>query len=170
MAIPALVKGIASFFTGDAGKEVVGFIRDRFPAKLSEAELAEIEAEADRRDMDKKERAEEWAAQQEQRFFDFTRDMEGTASDLKQVPFLGPIIIFLRGAFRPVFSYFTMYLDYRWFVHDTSKWTEQQMTAMIVINLIVLVFFFGERAVKNLAPLIARVFGGGGTDSELRGP
>ncbi len=33
--------------------------------------------------------------------------------------------------------------------------------AMIVINVLVLGFFFGERALKNLMPMIAQVFGKG---------
>jgi len=159
MALGSLIKGVAGFFGGDTGKEVVGFIRDRFPAKLSDADLAEIQAATEQREAERKETAMEWAANEQANFNQFTTDMEGTASDLKGVPILGPIIIFFRGMFRPIFSYFVMYLDFVWFV-GTSDFNEQQSTAMIVINLIVLVFFFGERAVKNLAPLIARVFGG----------
>ena len=159
MALGKIAKGIAGFFTGDTGKEVVGFIRDRFPAKLSDAELAEIQADADRREMQRERDAMEWANQQDAEFFKFTKDMEGTAADLKGVPVLGPIVIFMRGMFRPIFAYFTMYLDFMWFTTDTSHWTEQQNTAMIVINIIVLVFFFGERTVKNLLPLIGQVFG-----------
>lgn len=156
----SLLSGIANFFSGGAGKEIVGFIRDRFPAKLSDQELAQIEALADEREMEKQKRAMEWAADQERMFNERTKELEGTASDLKAIPFLGPIVIFARGMFRPLFSYFVMYLDAIWFTTDTSHWSEQQNTAMIVINIIVLTFFFGERAVKNLAPLIARVFGG----------
>ena len=158
--IGKIAEGVASFFGGGAGKEVVGFIRDRWPAKLSEADLAEIEADTDRREMEREKNVMAWANEQDQAFFTFTKEMEGTASDLKDVPFLGPIIIFLRGAFRPIFAYFTMYLDFMWFTTDTGHWSDQQNTAMIVINIIVLVFFFGERTVKNLMPLIASAFGG----------
>lgn len=160
MALASIAAGIGKFFGGDMGKEVVGFIRDRFPAKLSEAELAEIEAEAERREAEREDAARKWAVEQDAQFFQFTKDMEGTASDLKTIPFVGALIIFLRGAFRPVFAYFTLYLDAQWFLTGVSGgWTEQQNTAMIVINIVVLVFFFGERTVKNLMPLIAQVFG-----------
>ena len=49
-------------------------------------------------------------------------------------------------------------MDNKWFfdVHDFS---EQQQTAMIVINILVLGFLFGERTIKNLEPLIIKVFG-----------
>lgn len=159
MALGAIAKGIAGFFQGDTGKEVVGFIRDRFPAKLSEGELAEIQREANQLEFEREKTAMEWAIQQDAAFDQRTKDLEGTATDLKTIPYLGPIVIFFRGMFRPVFSYFVMYLDYLWFATDTTQWTQQQNTALFVINVIVLVFFFGERAVKNLIPVIAQVFG-----------
>ncbi len=160
MAIASVAAGIAKFFGGGVGKEIVGIIGRQFPGKLSEAELAEIEQAAieleSKRDAD----AMQWAREQDAQFFSFTKDMEGTAADLKTIPFIGGLIIFLRGAFRPTFAYFTLYLDSQWFLTSTSVgWTEQQNTAMIVINVVVLVFFFGERTVKNLMPLIAQVFG-----------
>lgn len=159
MALGKIAQGIAGFFGGDTGKELVGFIRDRWPAKLSDAELAEIEHENNRLEFEREQAAMRWANEQDAAFFQFTKEMEGTASDLKGVPLLGPIVIFMRGMFRPIFAYFTMYLDFTWFTTDTSHWTEQQNMAMIVINIIVLVFFFGERTVKNLLPMIAQVFG-----------
>ncbi len=162
MAIASIAAGVAKFFSGGGGKEIVGFIRDRFPGKMSEAELAEIEADQDRRDKDHESDVMEWARTQDQQFFQFTKDMEGTAADLRSIPWLGPIIIFMRGAFRPIFAYFTLYLDAIWFTTAVSTgWNEQQNTAMIVINVVVLVFFFGERTVKNLLPLISQVFGKG---------
>ena len=157
----SVLAGIGKFLSGGTGKEVVGFIRDRFPAKLSEAELMQLEQEADRMDKDHEAKLLEFAAQQDQVFNERTILMEGTAKDLQQFGILGKIVVFLRGLFRPVFAYFTMYLDFLWFTGDTSGWTDQQNTAMIVINIIVLVFFFGERSVKNLLPMIAQVFGKG---------
>lgn len=162
MAIASIAAGVAKFFGGDTGKEVVGFIRDRFPGKMSEAELAEVAAETDKREMEREKNVMDWAREQDQQFFTFTKDMEGTAADLRTIPYVGGLIIFLRGAFRPIFAYFTLYLDAVWMLTETSdSWTDQQNTAMIVINVVVLVFFFGERTVKNLMPLIAQVFGRG---------
>ncbi|MGI9250696.1 MAG: hypothetical protein ACR2PR_07155 [Pseudohongiellaceae bacterium] len=155
----SIVAGIKAFLGGGTGKEIVGFIRDRWPAKMSESEAAELELAVEqiqhKRDMD----VLEYAADQDKRFNERTIAMEGTAKDLQAIPFLGPVVIFARGMFRPVFAYFTLYLDSQWFLTDTTAWTEQQNTAMIVINIIVLVFFFGERTVKNLMPLIAQAFG-----------
>ncbi len=162
MAIASIAGGIAKFFSGGVGKEIVEIIGRQFPGKLSDEELAEIERQAAELEHKREADAMMWAREQDLQFFQFTKDMEGTASDLKTIPYIGGLIIFFRGAFRPTFAYFTLWLDAQWFLTQTSSvWTDQQNTAMIVINVVVLVFFFGERAVKNLLPLIGEVFGKG---------
>lgn len=155
----SILAGVKSLFGDGIGKEIVGFIRDRWPAKLSEAELAELEIVTREAEHRRQMELLEYAAQQDAAFNERTKELEGTASDLKTIPILGHLVIFARGMFRPVFAYFTLYLDVVWFTTDTGGWTDQQNTAMIVINCIVLVFFFGERTVKNLLPLIGEVFG-----------
>ena len=87
-------------------------------------------------------------------------EQEGTAKDLKSIPMLGSLILFLRGSQRPLWGYATLYMDYNWFFGGYT-FTEQQQTAMIVINILVLGFLFGERTIKNLEPLIIKVFGKG---------
>lgn len=84
-------------------------------------------------------------------------EQEGTAADLKSIPILGTLVLFLRGLQRPLWGFGTMYMDNRWFF-GTGIFTEQQETAMIVINILVLGFLFGERTIKNLEPLIVKVF------------
>lgn len=86
-------------------------------------------------------------------------EQEGTAQDLKSLPIIGRLVLFLRGLQRPVWGFFTMWLDFHWFTTVTT-YTEQQQTALIVINVLVLGFLFGERTLKNLEPLIVKVFGG----------
>ena len=82
---------------------------------------------------------------------------EGTAKDLQGLPILGPAVLFLRGVQRPTWGFATLYMDNRWFF-EVHEFTEQQQTAMIVINVLVLGFLFGERTLKNLEPLIIKVF------------
>jgi len=48
-------------------------------------------------------------------------------------------------------------MDHQWFFGN-FKFDEQQQTAMIVINSLILGFLFGERAIKNLEPLLLKVF------------
>lgn len=83
--------------------------------------------------------------------------LEGTANDLRAVPFIGAFIVFLRGCQRPVWGFFTMYLDADWLTTAGAGYTEQQQTALIVINVLVLGFLFGERAIKNVMPLITKM-------------
>lgn len=94
--------------------------------------------------------------------------LEGTASDLMQFGIVGRLVVFLRGAQRPVWGFGTLYMDYMVF---SGQWTlgpeitvsEQgwpsdteglRAVAFVVINILVLGFLFGERAVKNVMPLI----------------
>lgn len=152
---------LIKFLTGDLGSEIVkqgmGFIKDRFPAKLSEAEQAAIQMELTRITLEQEQKALAMAHQEQAEFNQRIKDMEGTASDLKTMPLLGPIVLFLRGVQRPFWGFGTFLFDYQWFTGG-STYTEQQQTALIVINMLVLGFLFGERAIKNLEPLIIKVF------------
>jgi hypothetical protein len=80
--------------------------------------------------------------------------LEGTASDLKALPILGPIMLFLRGSQRIVIGFGTIYMDYMVFSAAWKLSDGVQNNAFFMINLLVLAFLFGERALKNVAPLI----------------
>ena len=89
------------------------------------------------------------------------KDLEGTAADLRKIPVLGSIILFMRGCLRPIFGFFTLYMDYlvfsgAWIIEQGSRLE----SAFFAINLLVLGFLFGERAVKNLLPLFDRYLKG----------
>lgn len=83
---------------------------------------------------------------------------EGTASDLKAVPIVGPLMLFARGAQRPVWGFACLFMDYQVF---SGAWILKEGTqvagAFYVVNLLVLGFLFGERAVKNVAPFITQM-------------
>jgi hypothetical protein len=91
-----------------------------------------------------------------EQFNDRIKSMEGTAGDLKSIPIIGTLIIFLRGCQRPCWGFAVLYFDNKW-LFSTQVFTERQEMALIVINVLVLGFLFGERAVKNLMPLIMKV-------------
>jgi hypothetical protein len=82
--------------------------------------------------------------------------LEGTASDLRAVPYVGPLVLFLRGLQRPVWGYAALYGNGMWFI-GTWQLNERQESAMLAINFLVLGFLFGERAVQNIAPLITQM-------------
>lgn len=99
----------------------------------------------------------EQAAEAEQRFNDRIKALEGTASDLNQAGWPGRIVLFLRGLQRPVWGFLTLYLDIQvfsqaWKIEEGSL----QETAFLAINVLVLFFLFGERAVKNVMPFVSK--------------
>ena len=153
------LKGLMGFLNGSFVKDSMNFINTRWPPDMSEQAKAQMEIVI--KDLLHKQAMEISAVAQEDEamFNKRTTDLEGTAADLKTIPFVGALVIFLRGAFRPLFSYVTAYMDYIYFVTDTSDWSEQKQTLLIAINLLVLVFFFGERALKNVMPLIIGALG-----------
>lgn len=81
-------------------------------------------------------------------------ELEGTASDLTKFGLLGRLVVFVRGCQRPVWGFATLYMDFMWFSGRWAELSQQQESAFWIINLLVLGFLFGERAIKNLMPLI----------------
>lgn len=152
---------LIDFLTGGIGTELVkgvsSFIKGQFPDKLSEADQLAIQIKMTEIANEQVTKAADIARQESAEFNSRIKEMEGTAADLKAIPVLGPMMLFLRGAQRPVWSMGTLYFDYRWFTSGAS-FDEQQSTALIVVNSLVLGFLFGERALKNLEPMIVKVF------------
>lgn len=151
------LKAIGSFLSGDFVGNAMEFVNKRWPADMSEQQKAQMQMVLE--DMLHRQKMEfaEAARQDENAFNERTIAMEGTAKDLQVIPYVGALVIFLRGAFRPLFAYMTGYLDWVYLTQGMS-WTERQETLLLAINLLVLVFFFGERAMKNVMPLILNVF------------
>lgn len=150
---------ITSFLSGNLFGEIKDTVMAYFPPDMNPQQKAEaelkIQAFLHQKEMDTNRLLEEAAKQLDKRI----AQQEGTAKDLKELPIIGRVVLFLRGLQRPLWGFFTMYLDYIWFTASPT-YTEQQQTALIVINVLVLGFLFGERTIKNLEPLIVKVFGG----------
>ena len=130
------------------------------PPDLSPTQKAEIEFKMQtllaEKELEVNKQLNEASAQLDKRI----AEQEGTAKDLLALPTLGRLILFLRGLQRPVWGFATIYMDYTWFFNNASLvFSEKQETAMILINILVLGFLFGERTIKNLSPLIIKVFG-----------
>lgn len=148
---------LTDFVGGSIFKEIKDGVMAYFPPDMNPLQKAEAELKIQDLLFKKQQEANQVlnnaAAQLNKRI----AEQEGTASDLKTIPVLGHVIIFLRGLQRPTWGFLTMYMDYKWFFCG-GTFTDQQQTAMIVINVLVLGFLFGERAIKNLEPLITKVF------------
>lgn len=169
---------------GGEGGGIVGkgldFIQKRWPPDMSEQQRQQMEIVV--KDMLHQQEMDisAAAAKDEAAFNERTIALEGTAKDLQSIKYIGAVVIFLRGAFRPLFSYFTAYMDFIYFTSATERvmddagmllrvvpmWTEQQETLLLAMNLLVLAFFFGERAMKNVLPLIIQVFANRGGKAE----
>ncbi len=142
-------------FTGIKDGFMSYFPPDATPQQKAEAEynlqalLSEKQREADKLSFD-----------MQAEFNNRIKELEGTAADLKTIPILGPLVIFLRGVQRPAWGFYTAYLDYIWFTNSdaVTAYSDKQESALILINLLVLGFLFGERVVLNLQPLIIKLF------------
>lgn len=155
-----ILSKITNFVSGGLFKEIKEGVMSYFPPDMSPADKAAAELKVmellHKKEMETNQILAEAAAALDNRI----AEQEGTAADLKTIPYIGPLLILARGAQRPVWGFATLYMDQQWFFAESAKvFSEKQETALIVINLLVLGFLFGERAVKNLTPLILKVWG-----------
>ncbi len=156
---------ITNALGGSLIKEGFDVVKSYFPPSMSDAEKAQAErafAEfAHKKELELQ--AQMNAAEEE--FNRRIKEMEGTAADLKGIPVLGPLMLFVRGAQRPAFGIFTLVADYQVF---SQAWQldEQKGAMLFAVNILVLTFLFGERAIKNLMPFIQTFFLGRHTEGD----
>lgn len=155
-----ILTAVTDFIGGSLFKEVRGVIKDYFPPDLSPVQKAELEIKLNDMLHEKEIKANAILNDAAKQLDKRIAEQEGTASDLKTIWGLGHIVIFMRGVQRPLWGFATLYMDNQWFF-KTHDFDEQQQTAMILINVLVLGFLFGERTIKNLEPLIIKVFAKG---------
>lgn len=149
---------LASILTGGLADTVMSGITKYFPPDMSDEQKASVNLELQRIELEKQASVNKAVADAEKSINERIAISEGTAKDLMALPIVGRLLIFARGAQRPVWGFSTMYADYMWFSGQWSGLTQQQESSLWVINLLVLGFLFGERAVQNVAPLIAQHF------------
>lgn len=152
---------IGNVLSGGIFSEAKELITDYFPPDMNEQQKAELNIRLEELAQKKQKQIMDAAADAEKTLNQRISQHEGTAKDLLAMPVLGRCVIFLRGVQRPAWGFFTMYLDYVWLTSASSAYTEQQQTALIVINMLVLGFLFGERTIKNLEPLLLKIWGKG---------
>lgn len=153
-----LFKKIVDMAGGDIFSTIVDTAKDYFPPSMTEGEKSELQLKLSQAAHTQELSLLEATNHMEAEFNDRIKSMEGTASDLKTIPIIGPIIIFLRGLQRPFYGFATLYLNYKVFSGDWTMVTDsKQELAFFAINLLVLGFLFGERALKNVGPIIERM-------------
>ena len=153
-----LLTKVTSMMGGGILDSVIDVAKSYFPPSMTDKEKAEAELAMMAVKADTELKLSGMMRDIQEMYENRIRDMEGTAGDLKTIPIIGPIIIFMRGMQRPVWGFSVLYLDCmvfsgEWVIADGSR----QDTAFLIINLLVLSFLFGERAIKNLSPLIERL-------------
>lgn len=171
---------VVEFLSGGIGEKIVDTVKDYFPPKLSESERMKLEEVIRKAAREHELQLLTLAQQEQQQFDDRIREMEGTAKDLQQFGKLGELVVFLRGMQRPIWGFFVLYLDYAVFVQN--KWPTVEIeqaagsvgldfqSAFWMINFLVLGFLFGERAMRNVLPLLQKRIGGAATaESDAKG-
>ncbi len=155
-----ILSKMGDLLSGGLGSKIVDAVKGYFPPSMSEAEKKEFELKL--LEVTHRNEIELLQATQsaEAEFNARIRDMEGTASDLGKMPVLGPIMLFLRGCQRPMFGIYTLVMDFLVFSGSWDIPKDSRLeSAFFAINLLVLGFLFGERAVRNVMPLLLAYFG-----------
>lgn len=150
---------MADSLTGGLASTVFDAVKTYFPPDMSEEQKAAVGLELEKIELQKTAEVNKAIAEAETRINERIAMHEGTAKDLKTLPIVGRLIIFARGCQRPLWGFATMYADLMWFSGDWANMTEKQESALFMINLLVLGFLFGERAVQNVTPLLSQYFG-----------
>ncbi len=153
----SLIKTIGSLFGGDGlGGKIIDGIKEYFPPKATPEEAARLEMAIRQNAHQIELQVADQQLEQQKEFNDRISELEGTAKDLQQFGWIGKIVIFLRGVQRPMWGYMVAYMDIMVY---SGKWTIEKGTQLEssfwIINFLVLGFLFGERAIKNIIPLVA---------------
>lgn len=150
----SILSGIGDLIGSSLFKEAKEIVMAYFPPEVPPEKRLEMQIRLDEVEARKREQLSAALAESERMITERVALVEGSAQDLRTIPIVGPLVLFLRGLQRPLWGYATLYGDAMWFM---GKWnlSEQQESALWVINFLVLGFLFGERAVQNVAPLIA---------------
>ena len=117
----------------DIGKTVLNKI---LPDKMSDAEKAQVEADFEAE-------ASKAMLTQNKDFRDFVLEYEGRAKDIPRG------LVWIRSAIRPAFTILIGYMDYLYFMSTAGAWEPEKVGLLKAVNLIVLFFWFGERAVNR---------------------
>ncbi len=155
----SFLKSVGDFFTGGFVEETFKAVKEYFPPDMSPEQQANVKLQLENLAIKKQSQLDKAANEAERNLNDRIAQHEGTAKDLLALPLIGRVVIFARGCQRPLWGFFTMYADLMWFSNDWGALTDLQGKALLIINFLVLGFLFGERAIKNVMPLIIQYFG-----------
>lgn len=148
---------LADLAGGNAIKEIRETVMAYFPPDMTAEKKAQLDMDLGRLALERDRQAMQAQHEAQVALTEQISALEGTAADLRAVPVLGPILIFLRGAQRPVWGFATLWMDWQWVDGKLGVLTVQQEYAMVAITLLVLGFLFGERAIINILPVLDKL-------------
>lgn len=154
----ALLDKVLDAATGGLGSSIFEAIKAYFPPDITPEQAATIKLESDKIELQRQLLVKDEINNAEKLFNERVASYEGTAIDLKSVPVLGPLMLFLRGAQRPLWGYGTLYVDVMIYSEHWKIVDELLKYNLLVVNFLVLGFLFGERAVINVLPLVRQYF------------
>lgn len=143
--------------TGGLAKDILSTFEKYFPPDMSPEQKANIALAAENLELQKKAQADKAQQDAEHAVNERIAMYEGSASDLKALPIIGPIMLMLRGSQRIAWGFATLYLDYGVFSGMWSLTDPIIANAFWIVNFLVLGFLFGERAVTNILPFITEL-------------
>jgi hypothetical protein len=152
-----VIKTIAKNLFGTDDENKVQEIIESDPAKALELQVAILNHKGEMARIKLEELKEQNRAKEEdnRELNKRIREQEGTATDLKQGGFFGRIVLFARGAQRPIWGFFVLYMVIQVFSGAWNIGADPQLkSAFWLIVLIVLIFLFGERACQNVLPAV----------------
>lgn len=149
--------GLLEVATGGLGKTIADTIVKYFPPDISPEQKANIELAANQIELQRSIAFSAAQNESEKTLNERIAMYEGSAADLKGIPILGALMLFLRGSQRPIWGYATVLLDYQVFSGVWKLSDPIISNAFWVVNFLVLGFLFGERAVTNIMPFITNM-------------
>lgn len=153
----SILSDLANVATGGLGRVIADTVLRYFPPDISPEQKANIELAAQTIELQRAQQVAQAQQDAEKALNDRIAMYEGSASDLKAVPFLGAIMLFLRGSQRIVWGFGTCFLDYQVFSGAWPLTDPIISNSFWVVNFLVLGFLFGERAVTNVMPFITNM-------------
>lgn len=159
-----VLSGLLDALTGGAstgaatlGDTIVGAVKAYFPPSMTEQEKTNLELAIQNAALQQRIADAKLVQDAEKDLNDRIAMYEGTASDLKSVPYFGALMLFLRGSQRPIWGFAAMYIDFMVFNGSWKLDGQIIPNAFWIVNFLVLGFLFGERAVTNIMPFITNM-------------
>ena len=159
----SLFSTITDFLGGGVVKTITDTVKDYFPPSMSDKEKADLTTRMRDAEYAREKALLSLAVEADKEVTRRAAELEGTAKDLKTIPLIGPLIIFVRGCLRPAFGCFTLYTDWNifcgaWPINMTTVTGSYTAEGLLVLamNILVLGFLYGDRTVQNLMPLFTK--------------